>query len=132
MAERGLDYEMVFQTILGFKNLSNAEMRRDHFQLCFQLLNFSVEQERFERFFTSFTTQDADSINVAEFLKEAKKLQHGKQAENNQQKLKQAVERSMRRYYQADRYQQLRDIEYHISSVISDEGMTDFGSLLKG
>jgi hypothetical protein len=107
-------------------------MGRDHFQLCFQLLNFNVEPEKFERFFTSFTTLDADSINVAEFLKEAKKLQHGKQAENDQQKLKQAVERSMRRYYQADSYQQIRDIERHISSVISNEGMTDFGSLLKG
>jgi hypothetical protein len=43
MAERGLDYEMVFQTILGFKNVSNAEMDRNQFTLCFQLLNFAVE-----------------------------------------------------------------------------------------
>lgn len=46
---------MVFQTILGFKNLSDAEMGRDHFKSCFKLLSFNVEPETFERFFKSFT-----------------------------------------------------------------------------
>jgi hypothetical protein len=126
MAERGLDYEMVFQTILGFNNVSNAEMDRNQFMLCFQLLDFAVEPKQFENFFRSLAQQGDDLVNVADFLKEATKLQHGEQADRNQQKLKKAVERSMRRY------QKVHEIQRHIGKVISEERLAGFGSLLKG
>lgn len=117
---------MVFEKIMGFRIVKEAEMTKSQLQLCFKLLEFAITEEDFRSLFDFFRAGKKDKISVDRLKKESEKLKSGKLLENAKKTQQMAISRSLRRFNSS------HETERFIARVLEDEKLDHVGPLLKG
>ena len=126
MLEKGFTYNLVFEQILGIRNIENAAIRKKELQECFHVLDFKLEPEAFDAFFASFTDGSEELIQVVDILKEAKRLNAGVDAQAKKGQTNIKVQKAQRRFHLGTR------VKEFIGEKIVEHKMKFFGFLLKG
>ena len=104
IVEKGYTYELVFESIIGIRNIGSATIDRGQLQECLNLMDFKIEETRFDTFFESFVDESSEYIGVQDILKEAKRLNAG--VSTKEKKPQQAVQQSrkaQRRFFQVEK-----------------------------
>ena len=126
LIKNGLTFEMVFEKIMGFRIVKEAEMTKSQLQLCFKLLEFAITEEDFRALFDFFRAGKKDKISVDRFKKESEKLKSGKLLENAKKTQQMAISRSLRRFNSS------LETERFIARVLEEQKLDYVGPLLKG
>lgn len=124
--EKGYTYRLLFESILGIRNIETATISEEQLEQCFQLLDFELEPKRFRAFFASFTDGSDDLVAVADILKEAERLRAGVEAQATKGQGNTKVKKAQRRFYP------VTQVKRFIGEKIVEHKMKFFGQLLKG
>ena len=76
---------MLFEQILGFKDIDEARISREQLQQFFDIVEAQVEEERITELFQSFIRGDKNTIKVSDFAYEAEKHEGGQKSKSQKE-----------------------------------------------